>query len=226
MNPIPGLFDTPILTPPPPLSPSGQRRRVTGPWPPPPPPPRRGGGDGGRPSLQVQCAQINMHRSHDSKKAVDSDPSLIQFIQELPLNKKKSHALSRRNYVVYAHGPRGGYGPRAALRISKSLVSSAFPRFISRDMASATVNIGDEEMVVVSVYCHRDDPAVSADLEEVALHCKNNRLPLIIGADSNSWSPLWGPLQNDRGKVFEEFINEFDLRVLNDSNSPHFYFYR
>ena len=87
-------------------------------------------------------------------------------------------------------------------------------------MASATVNIGDEEMVVVSVYCHRDDPAVSADLEEVALHCKNNRLPLIIGADSNSWSPLWGPLQNDRGKVFEEFINEFDLRVLNDSNSP------
>ena len=161
-----------------------------------------------------------MHRSHDSKKAIDSDPARIQFIQELPLNKDKFHALSRDGYVVYAHDPQGGEGPRAALRISKSLISSAVPDHMCRDRAVATVTVDDEEMVVVSQYCHNDDPAVSAGLEAVTRHCRDKHIPLIIGADSNSWSPLWGSLQNRRGKEFERFINEFDLRVLNDSNSP------
>ena len=172
---------------------------------------------------QIGCAQLNLRRSHNAKRHFDLNQSKVQFLQEPPLNHRESHALSRTGYTVYCGEPRRGEGPRAALRVSREVVSSALPAFTDRDRAAAVVRVGDKEMVVVSQYCHQDDPAVPVGLERVVTHCRDNRIPLIVGADTNAWSNLWGPDQNPRGEVFEEFVDRYGLRVLNDGLKPTFY---
>ena len=91
-----------------------------------------------------------------------------------------------------------------------------------RDRAVCTVKHGGS-IVLVSQYCHSNDPTIDPGLVEVVEHCKQNRLPLVIGADSNSHSTIWGPDQNRRGDDFENFIQQGDLIVLNDGLKPTFY---
>ena len=84
----------------------------------------------------------------------------------------------------------GGNPPRAALRIAGSLVSSALQQFISRDRAMAMVRVGDGEIAVISQYCHNDKEAIDPELQRAVDFCQAKSIPLIIGADSNAWSPL------------------------------------
>ncbi len=93
-------------------------------------------------SPQVHCAQLNLRHSSTAKDNFDLHPSKIQLLQEPPLNYRKTHALSRKDYVVYASEPVGGEGPRAALRISKSIASSALAYYKDRDRSVAVVRIG------------------------------------------------------------------------------------
>ena len=47
--------------------------------------------------------------------------------------------------------------------------------------------------------------------------------PILITGDINSWSPFWGsPINNNRGKIFEDIILSNNLIVLNDGSATHF----
>ena len=75
--------------------------------------------------------------------------------------------------------------------------------------------------IAASVYCPDDDgPAVTGTLESLVQHCNTKQLPLIVGADSNAHSHLWGPDQNSRGDAFEDLISQNDLTVLIDGLDP------
>ena len=94
---------------------------------------------------------------------------------------------------------------------------------MARDRAMALVKVGDGEIAVISQYCHKDDPAVDPELQRAVEFCQARSIPLIIGADANAWSPLWGPDQNERGEDFEQFIGQNHLHVLNDGKKPTYY---
>ena len=87
----------------------------------------------------------------------------------------------------------------------------------------AMVRVGDGEIAVISQYCHKDNEAIDPELQRAVEFCQVRSIPLIIGADSNAWSPLWGPDQNERGEKFEEFIGKNHLHVLNDGKKPTYY---
>ena len=53
-------------------------------------------------------------------------------------------------------------------------------------------------------------------------HCELNSLPLVVGADTNAHSTTWGPSNNNRGLVLDDFIAQNDLHVLNDGIKPTF----
>lgn len=47
--------------------------------------------------------------------------------------------------------------------------------------------------------------------------------PTIIMGDFNSHSPVWGSRNRDnRGKIWEDLIDEFNLAILNDGTATHF----
>ena len=53
--------------------------------------------------------------------------------------------------------------------------------------------------------------------------CNQERIPLIVGMDSNAHSPLWGcPDRNERGEGLEEIFLTKNLTVMNVGNVPTF----
>ena len=125
--------------------------------------------------------------------------------------------------MTYAVPPQGDNGPRAALRISKNVISSALPNFMDRDRATATIKMGGQETVLISQYCDSNMATIDQGLQRAVDYCRSRRIPLIMGADSNAHSTLWGPTQNQRGDDFEDFLHRNDLYVLNDGLKPTYY---
>jgi hypothetical protein len=83
--------------------------------------------------------------------------------------------------------------PRAAIVTSRSLILTQIHSLTSRDCAVALATFDDKN------------------------------LPLLIGADSNAHSTLFGSTENNRrGDEFEELIMEQLLKVENLGNSPTF----
>ena len=83
--------------------------------------------------------------------------------------------------MVYASEPIGGEGPRAALRISKSIVSSALAHYMDRDRAVAMVRIGGQELMVVSQYCDINLRPVPPGLVTVVRFCQEKQIPSYWG---------------------------------------------
>ena len=102
---------------------------------------REEGGGGCTPPIKnITCAQLNLHRAPKARDHLACHHSLIQFFQEPPVRGDRS-VISKPNSVVYAQdGPQGG--ARAAIRVSKSLVSAALPQYMCRDRAVCTVKHG------------------------------------------------------------------------------------
>ena len=64
---------------------------------------------------------------------------------------------------------------------------------------------------------------IDQGLQRAVDYCRSRRIPLIMGADSNAHSTLWGPTKNQRGGDFEDFLHRNDLYVLNDGLKPTYY---
>ena len=100
-------------------------------------------------------------------------------------------SLEARHLVTYSH-PSGGdpeQRPRAAIRVSKNLVSVAMEQFSSRDLTVCLVKGIDLSVVFASLYCDiKRKPAIENNFERLVKYCKEKSLPLIVGADSNAHS--------------------------------------
>ena len=57
-------------------------------------------------------------------------------------------------------------------------------------------------------------------LHRVLRYAENNRLSILIAADTNSHSSLFGPSTNKRGEQIELFIAKYKLTVENNSHIP------
>ena len=57
-------------------------------------------------------------------------------------------------------------------------------------------------------------------MHKVLRYAEDKRLGIIIGADTNCHSTLFGPSSNKRGEQFELFIAQYKLNVENNSHIP------
>ena len=59
--------------------------------------------------------------------------------------------------------------------------------------------------------------------EQLVDVCNRERIPLVVGMDSNSHSPLWGcPDKNERGEAQEDIFLSKNLTVMNVGNENTF----
>jgi len=116
--------------------------------------------------------------------------------------------------------------PRACILATSDLFIHAMDDFTTRDMAVGRWSTQCEEcpsVVIVSLYADITENAISNDLVKLMDYCVLNDLPVLMGADTNAHSSLWGcELDNARGETFENFIRDRDLSICNVGAKPTF----
>ena len=84
-----------------------------------------------------------------------------------------------------------------------------------RDMAVGLIKLDNKDMMLISLYCDiKEDPI--PDFLKTALDYGEKRgYSILIAADTNAHSKMWGHETNPRGARFEEFIQDYDLQLHN-----------
>ena len=105
--------------------------------------------------------------------------------------------------------------PRAAIFCSNNLLMTELSQLNHRDMAVGLIKLDGKEVMIISLYCDiKEDP--TPDFLKTALDYGEKRgYSILIAADTNAHSKMWGHETNQRGSKFEEFIQDYDLQIHN-----------
>ena len=171
------------------------------------------------------CWQINLQHSVAATSHLvselgcsESSNHKIVFVQEPYFNAKgKCVGFSSALKTLYASVQK----PRAMI-VTKNMDCCFCPNFSGKDVATAVWNGGDRGQVFVSsAYFDIKEDQPPTELIKL-LEAKASE-GLIIGADSNAHSPLWGSKDlNARGIWVEHLIAKYNLIILNEGSSPTF----
>ena len=172
----------------------------------------------------INARQINCRRRDVSTRNVTHWRNVhISFLTEPNVSTLKNLRYSGTVYCDHNFKK-----VRSAIFVyNKCLNCTLIPHITNGDVVS--VLLENQNVILVSVYCHNDpkvnDPGTAwpGMLEQAADYARQRNFKIIICADSNSWSRLWGSsYTNPRGEVVEEGIARHGLHVCNRGNDLTF----
>ena len=171
----------------------------------------------------ISCVQINTQHSKAASVELSRRKDEIAFITEPHLaNKKVTSLLSDRlqSQVLAAEGP---HRPRAALRVCHDLQPWLVTEFTGPDMCVGSIKIKNQVVYVCSLYLDILKEVHHPEFLRLVEWCNRERMPLVIGMDSNAHSPLWGSDErNARGEELEDIFLAKNLTVMNAGSQPTF----
>ena len=86
----------------------------------------------------------------------------------------------------------------------------------SGDLAVAVLPLEHTSVIIASCYWDILHDEIDPLVLKLISFCRERRIPLMMGMDSNAHSTLWGSqLSNNRGRKLEEWIFEENLTVVN-----------
>ena len=180
----------------------------------------------GKPFLSL--TQINL------KKKKNAWDTLIAFNKKMinPIilatepYSNTNNIIPKINQNLSAHYCSNGTSkPRAAILIHKNLEnhSRELKQFTTPDQVAIHIKHKDREIIFASIYMditHDIPPTQSIPLINYA---NNNKLPLIIGSDTNAQHTLWGNREcNKRGEDLIDLFNSLGLSWANKGSTPTF----
>lgn len=171
---------------------------------------------------KVSCLQINLRASKAASVELNTRSEEIVFITEPYCAGRKIPMLLNRKdtQVLAAVGP---HRPRAALRVRKDLHPWLVPEFTERDVCVVAIKIESRMIYVCSLYSDIELEVRNVTFLKLVDWCQKERIPLVVGMDSNAHSPLWGSDdRNSRGEELEEILLTKNLTVLNAGTEPTF----
>lgn len=117
--------------------------------------------------------------------------------------------------------------PRACIYVNNVTVFP-LPQFCGKDLVALKMKVdngvGPGEVVICSAYFPYEEESPPRMVEEIVRYCGEQRLPLIMGCDSNSHHTLWGNRDvNRRGEALLEFLNSGELEIANRGAVPTFF---
>ena len=202
----------------------------------------------------VLCGQINLHRGgagtaslveylrstlhtgpsisswlgvEPTRLAKDRIPgkvsSFLTCVQEPPCQGKRVVGFGNFHNLFYASDTDR---PRTAIFASRDLNLWPVSEFTSQDLTTCLWKREDSEIFVASAYMDIDNREVVPDkLKQLLRHCRNRGKELILCADTNAHSTLWGcESNNSKGDIMEDWIFQYNLSVHNTGS--HFTFFR
>jgi len=162
--------------------------------------------------------QINLHRAKAPSyqliqymKQISSD---IGLLTEPWLNNNLDISGLDGLKLVYF---KGDMRIRAAIAYNNNVNLWPMPEFCDNDVAAAMIKYENEEIVICSAYMDITINEIPQTLINLTKYCNRTNKKLIIGADTNSHSMLWGSIQNNaRGDLIEAYIFGNCLEICND----------
>ena len=112
--------------------------------------------------------------------------------------------------------------PRAGIIANRALGITAMEAWCTRDCAVGTVKLHGKQTILISLYLDIKQPVISRELVDLMAMIDRKHCAVIICADSNAHSTLYGPDSNQRGEALEDFIIQNGLAVENVGNQPTF----
>ena len=133
--------------------------------------------------------------------------NVIAMLQEPYVNNKKNISNCPARYDIFPNNRTGHR--RTAIFASRHLKLTEINELCTPNQTTIGGVINDAKIVFASINMHYDRPVVTEDMIALVSYCRKNSFQLIICADSNSHSTLWGPtakVRCKRGEALEEWI--------------------
>jgi ribonuclease HI len=112
---------------------------------------------------------------------------------------------------------------RAAIYAKPNVKITFVPSLSSRDCAVGLMKGNHSKWLVVSLYCDINQSAVPLSLKAIVNHCVNERIKLLLCADTNAHSFSWNSAdENRRGIALEEYLESQNINVENKGIKPTF----
>ena len=183
-------------------------------------------GNGSRNSIKF--AQINVGKSHDSCNILSENIQNSKFdiilVQEPPTRTINVIGFPRSLRVL----ARANIKPKTCIVNARQENDTLMLHHLSNDnLTTAQLLTPSGSLFMVSAYLPPHENNITTEnfiqtLQNVIDNINRNQ-PVIIAGDLNAKSPLWGsPYGDNRGELFEEFIENNDLTVLNNNTIPTF----
>ena len=84
-----------------------------------------------------------------------------------------------------------------------------------RDLAVGLIKCGTKQTAIISAYMDIKNKPITDQLKAAIDYCKSRGYSILLTADTNSHSTMWGNETNARGREWEELIETEQLLVHN-----------
>lgn len=178
----------------------------------------------------LKIAQINLHHCKKSTfnycRDLKVEHTDVSFIQEPWVRNGKIHGFGQLHERLF-YDRRGGK-PTAAIYVSPDVDALILNQFSDDDLVAVRIcrnSIEGGDFVIVSAYLPYDSPTPppGPSLTRIVDFCEKEKIPMLIGTDSNSHHTIWGSSNiNRRGEELVQYLLSTDLLILNRGGKPTF----
>ena len=173
--------------------------------------------------MNITCVQVNLNKSALATSLLSHDLAgspKIGFVTE-PHTAFKKVVGKPYEYNVFPELACDD-APRAALYVPRQVKSVGLPHLSKPDCQAALLYLQMGTILVVSAYFDINDTIPPPWLDGIMEYVESNRYGILIAADTNAHSYLYGPDENARGRLFDQFILQYGLQVVNRGVTPTF----
>ena len=96
--------------------------------------------------------------------------------------------------------------PRAAIFTSPSIPIQEISNLSHRDLVVGLIKCRSKQTAIISAYVDIKTKPITEQLQAAIDYCKSRGYSILLTADTNSHSKLWGNETNTRGRKWEDLI--------------------
>ena len=182
--------------------------------------------------MQLNCAKTH-HVMNELEKLIqkskDKDLHIISLQEPSWQTTKANRLAGFKDLRSYHHPHTSDNRTRAAIVASRELNCFPIYDFTGPDVATVLTKLDGKNVYICSAYLDGTNNITNPDnilpqkLMELIKHVKETNKELILCTDSNSHSVEWfSPMTDRRGEIMEDILNEYNLKLLNNSSKPTF----
>ena len=166
--------------------------------------------------INIPILQCNLNKAHGAQvellNKINKLKSYIALITEPYCYKYKLSIPPKKSLII----PNKKTGqPRAAIFCSNNLLMTELTSLNHRDMAVGLIKLDNKDIMIISLYCDIKEDAVPEFLKTALDYGEKRGYSILMGANTNAHSKMWGHETNNRGAKFENLIQDYDLQLHN-----------
>ena len=171
----------------------------------------------------IKVVQVNLNKSNSAMQELTiglrKEKDFICMITEPSVIKNRLSGIPKHYNSIPMNRENS---PRAAIYTSQTIPIQEISNLGNRDLTVGLITHGSKQTAIISAYMDIKQNAITDQLQRAIEYCKNKGYSILLTADSNSHSKLWGNETNSRGRKWETFIENEQLIVHNQGRIPTF----